>query len=239
MENGGENFLLKAQGIQKVFRKGRQEISVVKGVDLMLRQGEMASIMGSSGVGKSTFLHILGTLETASSGKYEFSFESGSEGKLTEVFKLSPAKLAEFRNRVLGFVFQFHHLLPEFTALENVMMPALIAGYSRAEATRQAEELLKFVGLGERLRHSPSELSGGEQQRVAISRAVILRPKLLLADELTGNLDSKNRELVLELLAELNRKTGVAVLLVTHDLEVAAKMHRRFVMKDGQLSELL
>lgn len=146
---------------------------------------------------------------------------------------MSEKELAQFRNRSLGFIFQFHYLLPEFTALENVMMPALIAGYAKAPAEAQARELLQFVGLGHRLTHRPSELSGGEQQRVAIARAVILRPKLLLADEMTGNLDSANSAVVVDLLVKLNRATGISVLMVTHDQELAKRMHRVMAMKDG------
>ncbi len=226
-----KGLVLKAEGLRKSFFKGKTEITVVKGVDLEIRGGEMVSIMGASGVGKSTLLHVLGTLEPPTGGRVLF----GQEQK--EVFRFSDRDLASFRNRSLGFVFQFHYLLPEFTALENVMMPALIAGYSRSVSEKQAKELLQFVGLSHRLTHRPAEMSGGEQQRVAVARAVILRPQLLLADELTGNLDSVNRALVLDLLTRLNQATGIAVLLVTHDQEVAAKTHRVLVMKDGSLIE--
>lgn len=219
--------LLKAEGIKKAFIKNDIELPILKGVELSLGAGEMVAITGSSGAGKSTLLHVLGTLERPSAGRVLF----GPEG--TDVFKLGERALAEFRNRSLGFVFQFHYLLPEFTAIENVMMPALIAGHARGASEAQARELLKFVGLGERLEHRPAELSGGEQQRVAIARAVILRPKLILADELTGNLDSKNSEHVIELLQKLNESTGVSILLVTHDPVLAKRMHRVLVMKDG------
>jgi lipoprotein-releasing system ATP-binding protein len=219
--------MIRAQGLQKSFFKGKTEIPVLRGVDLELKAGEMVAITGASGVGKSTLLHVLGTLEPPTAGKVFFS------DRKEDLFSLSEKELAEFRNRSLGFIFQFHYLLPEFSALENVMMPALIAGYSRAMASKQAKELLEFVGLGHRLTHRPSELSGGEQQRVAIARAVILRPKLILADELTGNLDSQNSENVMNLLAELNRATGISILLVTHDSELANKMHRVITMKDG------
>ncbi len=219
--------LVRAEGIKKSFFKGKSEIIIIRGVDFSIAAGEMVAITGASGVGKSTLLHILGTLEPPSAGKVFF----GQPGQ--DLFKLSERALSQFRNRSLGFVFQFHYLLPEFTALENVMMPALIAGHARGPALKQAQELLQFVGLGHRLEHRPSELSGGEQQRVAIARAVILRPKLLLADELTGNLDSVNRGNVMELLVRLNEATGVSILLVTHDLEISKKMHRVLVMKDG------
>ncbi|MCM2277843.1 MAG: ABC transporter ATP-binding protein [Oligoflexia bacterium] len=221
--------LLRADGIRKVFIKGKEEIPVIRGVSLSIQQGEMIAITGASGAGKSTLLHILGALEPPSAGKVYFG--PGQE----EVFKYSERALSAFRNKSLGFVFQFHYLLPEFTALENAMMPALIAGHPRTAAESQARELLNFVGLSHRLSHRPSELSGGEQQRVAIARAVILRPKLLLADELTGNLDSVNRNNVMELLVRLNESMGVSVLLVTHDLELAGKMHRVLSMRDGLL----
>ena len=196
-------------------------------MDLTIHVGEMVAVTGASGVGKSTLLHILGTLEPPTSGRVLFGPSQ------QDVFKYSEKALSVFRNRALGFVFQFHYLLPEFTALENVMMPALIAGHSRSPAEKQAKELLKFVGLSHRLEHRPGELSGGEQQRVAIARAVILRPKLLLADELTGNLDSANSANVMDLLVRLNESTGVSILLVTHDQGLAKKMHRVMVMKDG------
>jgi lipoprotein-releasing system ATP-binding protein len=219
--------LFDAQQIRKSFFKGKKEISVIRGVNLKIKQAEMVAITGASGVGKSTLLHILGTLEPPTSGKVLFG------PKQDNIFQLSEKSLSVFRNRTLGFVFQFHYLLPEFSALENVMMPTLIAGYRRKDSEKQAKELLDFVGLKDRMDHRPSEMSGGEQQRVAIARAVILRPKLLLADELTGNLDSENCEMVMDLLVRLNSNTGVSVLLVTHDLAIASKMHRIIVMKDG------
>jgi lipoprotein-releasing system ATP-binding protein len=156
--------------------------------------------------------------------------------KNINVWKMSDEELSDFRNRNLGFVFQFHYLLPEFTALENVMMPALISGMERDLAEKRARELLNFVGLGQRLTHKPGELSGGEQQRVAIARAVILRPKLLLGDEMTGNLDSENSKKVIDLLLDLNREFGIAILIVTHDSEVAARMKRVITMKDGKVT---
>ncbi len=219
--------LLRAEGIRKSFYKGRTEIPVLRGVHLTIQSGEMLAVTGSSGVGKSTLLHILGALEPPTSGKIFFGQPE------QDISKFSEKALAFFRNRAIGFVFQFHYLLPEFTALENVMMPALIAGHAKAPAMQQAQDLLKFVGLGHRLEHRPAELSGGEQQRVAIARAVILRPKLLLADELTGNLDSQNSALVIDLLVKLNQSTGVSILLVTHDLNLAGKMQRVLMMRDG------
>lgn len=221
--------LLRAEGVKKIFIKGKDEIPVVRGVDLTIHVGERVAITGASGVGKSTLLHILGTLEPPTEGRVLFGQSQ------QDVFKYSERALSLFRNKALGFVFQFHYLLPEFSALENVMMPALIGGHDRESSRQQARELLEFVGLSHRLDHRPAELSGGEQQRVAIARAVILRPKLLLADELTGNLDSVNRANVMDLLARLNETTGVSILLVTHDLEITKKMHRVLTMKDGVL----
>lgn len=220
--------ILRAEGIKKSFKKGKTEIAVLRGVDFVIGAGEMIAITGASGVGKSTLLHILGTLEPPTSGRVWFG-----EGPGQDLFSLDATELAQFRNRKLGFVFQFHYLLPEFSAVENVMMPALIAGFPPAVAEKESRELLQFVGLGSRLDHRPSELSGGEQQRVAIARAVILKPQILLADELTGNLDSQNRNLIMDLLVKLNAATGISVLLVTHDQELAGRMHRTWVMKDG------
>ncbi len=221
--------LIQVEGVKKSFFKGKTEIPVVRGVNLTIKAGEMLAITGASGVGKSTLLHMIGTLEPPTEGRIFFGATK------QDVFGYNEKALSLFRNRVLGFVFQFHYLLPEFSALENVMMPALIAGHSKSVSERQSKELLEFVGLGHRLTHRPSEMSGGEQQRVAIARSVILRPKLLLADELTGNLDSVNRGNVMDLLVKLNESTGVSVLLVTHDLEVGKRMHRVLTMKDGLL----
>ncbi len=223
--------LIRAENIQKSFFKGKKEIKVLRGVNLTIRTGEMVAITGASGAGKSTLLHILGTLEPPSAGTVFF------DGEKRSLFDLGEKRLSEFRNRSLGFVFQFHYLLPEFSALENVMMPSLIAGHSRASAAKKASELLDFVGLKHRLEHRPSELSGGEQQRVSIARAVILSPRLILADELTGNLDSVNRNLIIELLVKLNQTTGVSVLLATHDQDVAQAMDRVLPMKDGAFVE--
>ncbi len=228
MNNAGVPFL-RAEKVSKNFKKGKEQIPVLRGIDLTLFQGEAVAVTGQSGAGKSTLLHVLGTLEAPSQGRILF----GKENR--DLAKFSEKELSIFRNRTLGFVFQFHYLLSEFTALENVMMPALIAGFAESSAKQQALTLLDFVGLKHRLNHRPSELSGGEQQRVAIARAVILRPKLLLADELTGNLDTANSQMVLDLLVRLNRETGISVLLVTHDLKLAKKMHRVLMMSDGRL----
>jgi lipoprotein-releasing system ATP-binding protein len=220
--------LLRAEGLTKIFTKGKTEIPVLREVTFTMEAGEMVAITGASGVGKSTLLHVLGTLEKPTRGKVYFA------GSKRNLFDLSEGEVATFRNRALGFIFQFHYLLPEFSALENVMMPAWIAGVPRETAKKQALELLDFVGLSHRLEHRPGELSGGEQQRVAIARSVILRPKLLLADELTGNLDSANSGHVMDLLTQLNRTTGISILLVTHDQTIASRMHRVMVMKDGR-----
>ncbi len=220
--------LLKAEKLKKSFFKGKVEIPVVRGVDLALGTGETVAITGASGVGKSTLLHMLGTLEAPTAGRVIFGPEK------QDLFGLSEKALSQFRNRSLGFVFQFHYLLPEFSALENVMMPAMISRLPRGPAEKQARELLEFVGLGHRLDHRPGELSGGEQQRVAIARSVILRPKLLLADELTGNLDSVNSAHVMDLLRRLNQSIGISILLVTHDQSLAKTMQRVLVMRDGQ-----
>ncbi len=222
-------MILKARNLFKEFVKEKEQISVVKGVSLDLEAGDCVAIMGSSGAGKSTLLQMLGTLDRPTSGDLFFG------PKATNLWKLSDEELSDFRNRNLGFVFQFHYLLPEFTALENVMMPALISGMSKQEASQKAESLLQFVGLQDRLDHKPGELSGGEQQRVAIARAVILKPKLLLGDEMTGNLDSENSKKVIDLLLDLNREFGIAILIVTHDLDVARRMKRVLTMKDGKI----
>jgi lipoprotein-releasing system ATP-binding protein len=225
-----DHVILRAKNLHREFVKEKDRISVVKGVSLDLMEGDCVAIMGSSGAGKSTLLHMLGTLDRPTHGDLYFG------PKNINVWKMSDEELSDFRNRNLGFVFQFHYLLPEFTALENVMMPALISGMERDLAEKRARELLNFVGLGHRLTHKPGELSGGEQQRVAIARAVILRPKLLLGDEMTGNLDSENSKKVIDLLLDLNREFGIAILIVTHDSEVAARMKRVITMKDGKVT---
>lgn len=225
-----DHVILRAKNLHREFVKEKERIAVVKGVSLDLMEGDCVAIMGSSGAGKSTLLHMLGTLDRPTHGDLYFGPKS------TNVWRMSDEELSDFRNRNLGFVFQFHYLLPEFTALENVMMPALISGMDRLQAERRARELLNFVGLAQRLTHKPGELSGGEQQRVAIARAVILRPKLLLGDEMTGNLDSENSKKVIDLLLDLNREFGIAILIVTHDPEVAARMRRVITMKDGKIT---
>ena len=201
-------------------------MEVLKGVDLTFSRGEKAAIVGASGVGKTTFLHVLGTLDRPTAGKVLY------EGK--DIYTLNEKELALFRNREIGFVFQFHHLLPEFTALENTMMPCLIQGISKKESASRAESILTLVGLKERLPHKPGELSGGEQQRVAVARALVLEPKVLLADEPTGNLDTKTGESVFDLLQEINQIKGVTLIVVTHNLKLAEKLSRQIQLVDGK-----
>jgi len=227
-----DKVLLEASGLSKSFFKGSTEVQVLKNLSFKLHAAERVAITGASGAGKSTLLHVLGTLEKPTQGQVRFSGNSGETMK--DVFSWNDQELAKFRNRTMGFVFQFHYLLPEFSALENVMLPALIAGHDAKTAEKQAQQLLEFVGLSHRLQHRPSELSGGEQQRVAISRAILLRPQVLFADELTGNLDSVNTNAVMDLLIQLNETMGVSILMVTHDLALTKKMHRVLLMKDGQ-----
>jgi lipoprotein-releasing system ATP-binding protein len=206
---------------------GAEELHILKGVNLTVRRGEFLSIAGPSGVGKSTLLHILGGLDRPTAGEVYY------EG--VEISRLPEGELAAFRNQTVGFVFQFHHLLPEFTALENTMMPALIGRQPLARAQEAAKGILQRVGLAERLTHRPGELSGGEQQRVAIARALALSPDVLLADEPTGNLDSKTGEAIFDLLRELNQEQGLTVVLVTHNEWFARRTDRLLRMADGQL----
>lgn len=214
--------MIQAKGIEKSFGT----LKVLKGIDFSVSKAEVVSIMGASGAGKSTLLQILGTLSSPDSGSLVID---GSD-----VLKLRGDDLAKFRNLKLGFVFQFHHLLPEFTALENVMIPAFIAGRSRKDAESQAKELLFDLGLSDRLDHKPSELSGGEQQRVAIARALINRPAVLFADEPSGNLDSRTKEELHRLFFDLRDKYGQTIVIVTHDPDLAAMCDRSFYMVDGQ-----
>jgi lipoprotein-releasing system ATP-binding protein len=221
--------LVEIRGLSKTYVMPERSLNVLQGVDLVLRKAEMISLEGQSGVGKSTFLHILGTLDSPSEGTVHF------EGR--DVFTLAPDELARFRNATIGFVFQFHHLLPEFTALENVMMPALIGRQSSAEALSKAQYLLERVGLADRSTHRPSELSGGEQQRVAIARSLMQSPRLVLADEPTGNLDQRTSREIHDLLVELNEETGITFLVATHNPTLAGRMTRHLVVQGAQILE--
>ncbi len=202
---------------------------MLRGIDLEVHAGEQVAVVGSSGAGKSTLLHLIGALDTPTSGEIHFAGH--------DVSRMRPKALAAFRNQTIGFMFQFHHLLPEFTALENVMMPALIARESKREAAEKAKRWLDEVGLSHRLDHRPGELSGGEQQRTALARALVTNPKLLLADEPTGNLDSGTSEGIHALFDRLNAEAGTAMLVVTHNRDLAGRMQRRLVMRDGALFE--
>jgi len=220
--------LIQVQQLLKSYGNGTKRVEVLKGVDLNFSRGERAAIVGASGVGKTTLLHVLGTLDRPTGGKVFY------EGK--DIYALNEKELALFRNREIGFVFQFHHLLPEFSALENTMMPCLIQGIPKKESAARAEAILTLVGLKERLSHKPGELSGGEQQRVAVARALVLEPKILLADEPTGNLDTKTGESVFDLLQELNQIKGVTLIVVTHNLKLAEKLSRQVQLIDGKAS---
>jgi lipoprotein-releasing system ATP-binding protein len=224
---GGAHVVVR--GLKKEFVHGGVTIPVLRGLDFELKPGEIASVVGASGVGKSTLLQVLGTLDAPTAG--EMIFDD------VPVTRMSAARLAEFRNREIGFVFQFHHLLPEFTALENAMMPGLIMRRPRAECAERAATMLARLGLGHRLTHRPGELSGGEQQRVALARALLLHPRLLLADEPTGNLDMKTGRAMHALFFELNQELGTTILIVTHNDELAAQTPRRLRMADGLIVE--
>ncbi len=225
------NKLLECRDIRKTYREASLDTEVLKGVSFDLNKGELVSIVGSSGSGKSTLLHILGALDDTTSGEVQFL-----EHKLAQ---LSANKQAALRNKHLGFVYQFHHLLADFSALENVAMPLLIGGTKASEAKKAAQALLEKVGLGHRVGHRPSELSGGERQRVAIARALVNKPDLVLADEPTGNLDHNTALAIYDLMRELNQESNIAFLVVTHDSELAAKMDRQMHMKDGLLVDSL
>ena len=219
--------MIEAMDIYKSFRIAERELVILKGLTISIQKGEMLAVVGASGVGKSTFLHLLGALDRPTSGKIFF------EG--TDLFARSDRELAEFRNKKIGFVFQFHHLLPEFTALENTMMPGLVRRMERGKIEGMAREALTAVGLSERLFHKPGQLSGGEQQRVAIARALVLRPDLILADEPTGNLDTHTSDEVFSLLKDLNRRSGITFVLVTHNEKLSAQADRVARMVDGKI----
>lgn len=223
------NPLIDARGLVKTFHDAGREIRVLRELDLVVRAGEEIAIVGQSGEGKSTLLHVLGSLEEPSAGKVFFERE--------DLFALDPKALAEFRNLRLGFVFQFHYLLADFDALENVMMPALIARMPDREAEERAAEMLKVVGLGEKLHRRPAELSGGEQQRVAVARAVVLKPRLVLADEPTGNLDPHTADEVHDLFHLLNAELGITLVIATHNERLMRSMSRALRLKEGKLSD--
>ena len=220
--------LIRASGLSKHYGEGEHAIRVLEDLDLEIRRTERVAIIGESGVGKSTLLHILGTLDRPSTGTVVLDGQ--------DLFALPDPELAAWRNHEIGFIFQFHHLLPDFSALENVMMPGLIAGLGWPDARKRAEEMLAKVGLSERLTHRPGELSGGEQQRVAVARALLLGPRVILADEPTGNLDPVTGEGVLRLLLALNHEMGVTMVIVTHSEKLAAAMDRTLRLNGGKLS---
>ena len=221
--------LLSCQHITKFYQEGTQQTEVLKQVSFSMQPSELVAIVGSSGSGKSTLLHTLGGLDQPSSGEVFIKGQS--------LQQMTPNALAKLRNQYLGFVYQFHHLMADFTALENVMMPMLIGQQNKTEAQDRAEQILSAVGLQHRISHRPSALSGGERQRVAIARALVNNPALVLADEPTGNLDHKTTESIFELIQQLNQEKQIAFLLVTHDLNLAEKLNRRLIMQDGVLCE--
>jgi len=221
--------LVQVDNLQRSFKMGNQTVHVLNGITMTIQRGEIVAIIGASGAGKSTLLHILGTLDRPTKGQVLF------EGQ--NMFKASETALASFRNRRIGFVFQFHHLLPEFTALENAYLPALIQRIPEQTAIKTATALLSEVGLAHRLHHKPGELSGGEQQRVAVARALIRQPDLVLADEPTGNLDTQTGDELFELLRKLNETHGTAFIIVTHNEKLSHQTDRLIHMQDGQILE--
>jgi lipoprotein-releasing system ATP-binding protein len=222
--------LLALEDVHQTFTHHGNLIEVLKGINLELKPGESLAIMGASGVGKSTLLDIMGSLEPPTEGVVRFTDRN--------IYEMDATALSRFRNREIGFVFQFHHLLPEFNALENTMMPAMIARYSKKEASGIARDVLEKVGLGKRLTHRSGELSGGEQQRVAIARALIMRPRLILADEPTGNLDWRTGQEIVDLLLRLNREEGVAMAIATHNHRLAEKMSRQLEIVGGRIEQI-
>jgi len=224
-----DDVLIEARGVRKVFIQGSSRLEVLKGIELAVPRGECLAVVGPSGAGKSTLLHILGALDRPTEGEVLFRGEA--------VFLRPDPELARFRNRHVGFVFQFHHLLPEFSAVENAAMPARIAGVPREEAQERAAAILDAVGLGNRLTHRPGELSGGEQQRVALARALALDPDVLLADEPTGNLDHRTGDTVHRLMLDWNRRTSTTLVVVTHNRALAQSMDRIVTLVDGRVVE--
>ncbi len=225
--NAPPDIVLRCSNIAKRFSEGKLQVEVLKEVNLIVQRSERVAIVGSSGAGKSTLLHVMGGLDRPSSGQV---FIAG-----TNLHSLSESKKSQLRNRYLGFVYQFHHLLPEFNAVENVAMPLLIGSCSPKEAEQRAKQMLEQVGMGHRFLHRVGELSGGERQRVAIARALVNNPVCVLADEPTGNLDHRNAEHVIDLMLDLNSRLKTSLIIVTHDLTLAAKMDRTLTLRDGQL----
>lgn len=222
--------IYRLRGVGKTFETPTERLDVLKGIDLQIETGESVAILGASGSGKTTLLHMMGTLDAATSGTILFCGE--------ELGQLGESQQARLRNRDIGFVFQFHHLLPEFSALENVAMPAIIGGTDRGEALSMAEEALKVVGLEHRMGHRVTTMSGGERQRAAIARAILRKPKVLLADEPTGNLDDDNGRRIEELLVSLNKELGMTFVVVTHNTDLAGAMGRRLELRSGELYAL-
>ncbi len=222
--------LVMVEDLHKYYQMPQGDLQVLRGIGLHVNAGDTVSLVGKSGVGKSTLLHILGTLDTPTSGSVQLGGVS--------IFDLPEQELAAFRNANIGFIFQFHHLLPEFTALENVMMPRLISGGSKQDARQKAQALLERVGLADRATHRPAELSGGEQQRVAIGRALVMEPRLVLADEPTGNLDTETSEEIHKLIETLNQETGISFLIATHNRDLAGRMQRQLELTRGDLKEV-
>ncbi len=228
-ESTQHNSEFSIRGLTKHYVTGSSKIEVLTDVDLNLNKAEMVAVTGASGTGKTTLLYLLGVLDSPDRGSMFHKNE--------DIFTRDEAKLADFRNKTIGFVFQFHHLLPEFSALENTIMPGLIAGMSNAELQPQAQELLKKVGLSHRVSHRVGEMSGGEQQRVALARAIIMKPALLLADEPTGNLDPKTGDQVFDLIQEMTKNYGLTTVMVTHNYELAKRMDRSVTLRNGKLSQ--
>ena len=225
-----EQLIIDVQGLSKDYQDGVKQVRVLKQLNLKVSSGELLAIIGQSGSGKSTLLHVLGGLDVPSEGRVEIID--------TDIHSLSAKQQGLFRNKHLGFVYQFHHLLPEFTALENVAMPLLIAGKSVAKATDKAKQLIDAVGLLDRMEHKPGELSGGEKQRISLARALVTEPDCVLADEPTGNLDKKTADATFELMLKLNKEMNTSFVIVTHDQLLASKMHRTLVLEQGKLIAL-